>query len=307
MKITVLAGGVGAARFLEGLVKVTDPKDITVIVNTGDDEEFYGLYVCPDIDTIIYTLSGNNNKKQGWGVKNDTYTTLSQLKKLGIDTWFTLGDKDIATHLLRTSLLQSGKTKTEVTKQLVERYNIPIALLPMTNDKITTMVHTRKGVFPFQEYFVKRKCKDQVVDVWFKGIAQATPSDEVKEAIAGADCIIVAPSNPIVSIGAILAVPTMRELLFQAKAKKIAISPIIAGKTIKGPADKMLSGLGFEPSAIGVAKLYQDFIDVLIIDKKDSVLKKEIERFAIKVVITNTIMKTLLSKKALAETVLHAI
>ena len=305
--IVVLAGGVGAARFLEGLVQVVDPSCITVIVNTGDDEIFFGLHVSPDIDTIIYTLSGKNNEKQGWGLKDESFTVSKQLTELGNENWFTLGDKDFATHIHRTYLLRKGQTLTNITKNIAEHFSIPFSILPMTNSSVKTMVTTPIGVLSFQEYFVKRHCADPVSAVTFAGIKTAKPTKEVMKAIQHADAIIIAPSNPIVSIGTILAVDGMKDAILQSKAKKIAISPIVGGKTIKGPADTMLTGLGMEASAIGVAKYYLDFLDYLIIDTQDAGEKDAIEKLGISVAITQTIMKDLHIKKALAQKVLQTI
>jgi LPPG:FO 2-phospho-L-lactate transferase len=298
MKIVVLAGGVGAARFLEGLVKVVTPSDITVIVNTGDDEDFYNLRVCPDIDTIIYTLSGNHNDKQGWGLKEETYTVGSQLKKLGNDTWFMLGDKDIATHIHRTSLLKKGNTLSEVTKNLATHFSIPFSILPMSNDSVKTMVKTPAGVLPFQEYFVKRRFEDTVISVEFKGVEKATPAPGVIEAIDQADAIIIAPSNPIVSIGTILSVSPIREHIKQAHAKKIAISPLVGGKAIKGPAARMFQDLKLNASVYGIAKYYEE---------KDKAKKEEIEKIGIKVVATNTLMTDITAKTELAKTVINSL
>src|ERR1700722_10315728 len=299
MKIVVLAGGVGAARFLEGLIQIIDPKNLTVIVNTGDDEDFYGLRVCPDIDTIIYTLSGNHNDKQGWGLKDETFAVMNQLKKLGNESWFTLGDKDFATHIHRTNLLKVGKNLSEVTKDIAKHFNIPFTILPVSNDVIKTVVSTPAGKLSFQEYFVKRRFADKVLNITFSGVKKAKPAPGVLKALKDADAIIIAPSNPIVSIGTILAVPDIRKQIKNAKAKKIAVSPIVGGKAIKGPADTMLRDLKFEASALGVAKYYQDFLDVMVIDEQDQKQKKEIEKLGITVVATNTIMKDIQTKENL--------
>jgi LPPG:FO 2-phospho-L-lactate transferase len=307
MKIVVLAGGVGAARFLEGLVQIINPAELTVIVNTGDDEDFYGLRVCPDIDTIIYTLSGNHDEKQGWGVKNETFFVSKQLEKLGNHNWFVLGDKDLATHIHRTNLLKQGRTLSEITKDIADHFSIKFKLLPMTNDEVKTMVKTPDGTIPFQEYFVKRRHTDDVLSVTFTGIKNAKPAPGVLETIEKADAIIIAPSNPIVSIGTILAIPTIKQHIKKSKAKKIAISPIVGGKAIKGPAEKMLRDLGIEPSAFGVAKLYKEFLNTFIIDTKDKEQKEKIEKLGFPVVVTNTIMQDLQTKKILAQTVIDTI
>jgi LPPG:FO 2-phospho-L-lactate transferase len=304
MKIVVLAGGVGAARFLEGLVQVINPTDLTVIVNTADDEDFYGLRVCPDIDTIIYTLSENHNERQGWGLKDETFAVSKQLEKFGNEDWFTLGDKDLATHMYRTSLLKQGKTLSEITENIAQYFSIPFKLFPMTDDVVKTIIKTPTGSLPFQEYFVKRRWKDKVLSVNFSGVKKAKPSPRVVKAIDKADAIIIAPSNPLVSIGPILAVPEIKRHIKKSKAKIIAISPLIGGKAIKGPADKMLRDLKLEASSFGVAKFYKDFLDILVIDNKDKVQKDEIEKLGISVVVTDTFMKDLVVKKLLAQTVI---
>lgn len=307
MKIVVLAGGVGAARFLEGLVQVVDPTELTVIVNTGDDEDFYGLRVCPDIDTILYTLSGNHDEKRGWGLKDETYAVLNQLQKLGNDTWFTLGDKDFATHIHRTHLLQKGISLTEVTRNLADHFAIPFKLLPMTNERVKTIVTTPTGDLSFQEYFVKRRFKDHVKAIHYQDIDKAAATRQVLIAIADAELLVIAPSNPIVSIGTILAVPAIKKAIVTTKAKKIAISPLINGKAIKGPADTMLKDLGIEPSARGVAQHYQDFLDTIIIDLQDESQRAAIEKLGIKAIAINTLMKDLHAKKLLAQTVIDSL
>lgn len=305
MKFVVLAGGVGAARFLEGLTKVINPKDLTVIVNTGDDDDFFGLKVCPDIDTIIYTLSDNHNDKQGWGLKNETFFVSNQLQKLGNKIWFTLGDKDFATHITRTNLLQKGLSLSEVTSYLAKYFSIPFSIIPMSNDIVKTMVTTKIGILSFQEYFVKRKFKDTIVSITFKGIEKAKPAPGIINAIDTADVIIFAPSNPIVSIGTILAISPIREKILKSTAKKIAISPIVGGKAIKGPAVKMLTNLKLHPNALGIAKYYKELLDVIIIDNLDANYKQQIEDYGISVVTTETIMSNLKTKIALAQTVLN--
>lgn len=306
MNIVLLAGGVGAARFLEGLVQVADPRGITVIANTGDDEEFYGLHVSPDIDTIIYTLSGLTDPSQGWGIKGDTFRVMEALRRLGHEAWFALGDRDLATHIHRTLMLRRGETLTEATADLAERYGLEVTLLPMTNDRVKTLVKTPTLTLPFQEYFVKRRYRDPVVAIDYSGIKTAAAAPGVAGAINRADIIIIAPSNPVVSIGTILAVPGIKEKIKQAQAKKIAISPLIGGKTVKGPADRMLEGLGFGATSIGVALYYRDFLDTLVIDRADEAERHEIERLGINVAVADTLMKDKETKKALAAQVISA-
>ena len=304
--IVVLAGGVGAARFLQGLVQVVPQNDITVICNTGDDREFYGLHVSPDLDIITYTLAGVVDETHGWGIQLDTYYTMSQLTYYGNEDWFMLGDRDLATHIHRTNLLRQGKTLSEVTDDLRKHFGLGLRLLPMTDQPVATHIRTPVGLLHFQEYMVKRRCADEVQDVIFVGVEEARPAPGVLDALKGADAILLAPSNPIVSIGSILAVPGIHDALHEASGMIVAVSPIIGGAPIKGPADKLMSGLGMEVSAVGVARCYRDFLDVMIIDQQDAQLVSEIEDLGIPTVTTNTIMHNSEAKAALAREVLKA-
>ena len=304
--IVVLAGGVGAARFLQGLVQVVSQDQITVIGNTGDDREFYGLHVSPDLDIVTYTLSGVVDETRGWGIQNDTYNTMSQLTQYGNEDWFMLGDHDLATHIHRTNLLRQGKTLSEVTDDLRKQFGLGLRLLPMTDQPMATHIRTPAGLLHFQEYMVKRHCADEVQDVVYVGAKEARPAPGVLEALKKADTILLAPSNPIVSIGSILAVPGIHDALHEASAMIVAVSPIVAGAPIKGPADKLMSGLGIEVSAVGVARCYRDFLDIMVIDQQDSHLVSEIEDLGIPTVTTNTIMRDRENKVALARTVLEA-
>ncbi len=305
--ITVLAGGVGAARFLRGLIDVVDAASITVIGNTGDDEEFLGLHVSPDLDTVVYTLAGLTDPEQGWGIAGDTYTTLEQSRRLGEEAWFLLGDKDIATHLLRTRMLHEGRSLSEATAAIARALGLGCRLLPMSDDRVRTIVSTDAGELSFQEYFVRRRWQDEVRALRFDGIEQARPAPGVLEAIADAEAVIVAPSNPLVSIGPILAVPGVRKALRQRTAPVVAISPIVGGKALKGPADRMLAALGHETSAAGVARLYADFLDVLVIDQEDAALAPEVESAGVRAVVTDTIMRDEASRRALAQATLDAV
>ena len=304
--IVVLAGGVGAARFLQGLVQVVPPDQITVIGNTGDDREFYGLHVSPDLDIVTYSLSGVVDETRGWGIQNDTYNTMSQLTQYGNEDWFMLGDRDLATHIHRTNLLRQGKTLSEVTDDLRKQFGLGFRLLPMTDQPMATHIRTPAGLLHFQEYMVKRRCADEVLDVVYVGAEEARPAPGVLEALKKADTILLAPSNPIVSIGSILAVPGIHDALHEASAMIVAVSPIVAGAPIKGPADKLMSGLGMEVSAVGVARCYRDFLDIMVIDQQDSHLVSEIEDLGIPTVTTNTIMRDRANKVALARAVLEA-
>jgi len=299
-KVTALAGGIGAARFLQGLVRVMDPGKLTVIVNTADDVEFFGLHICPDIDIVIYSLAGVVNPKTGWGFADDSFACLSELQEFQYEDWFHLGDRDLATHIHRTWLLRQGRSLTQITDTIRQRFSLRPRILPMTNDFVTTKIATDKGIFPFQEYLVKRKARDRVRKVLFAGIKKARPTREVLESIRRADGIILCPSNPIVSIGPILALNGVREALQKTRARIVAISPIVAGRPIKGPAAKIMSGLGMEVSATQVARIYEDFLDVFILDQADREREKEVRSLGCRVVVTDTIMKNLRSKVHLA-------
>jgi len=303
--ITALAGGVGAARFLQGLVKLVPEENLTIIVNTGDDIELYGLHISPDIDIVMYTLSGIVDEEKGWGVKDDTFHCLETLQKYGSETWFKLGDRDLATHIHRTCLLRKGYKLSEVTAKLCQASGLKIRLIPMTDEKFTTFIVTDKGKMHFQEYLVKRGAQDKVINVEFEGAEKAKPAPGVVDSILSSEAIIICPSNPIVSIGTILSVKGVRKALRETKAEIIAISPIVGGSPIKGPADKLMSGLGLEVSAYGVAAFYKDFLDTFIIDNIDSAQKPRIEALGLKVAVTNTIMKTLEDKVELARVVLN--
>ena len=304
--IVVLAGGVGAARFLQGLIQVVPQSHITVIGNTGDDREFYGLRISPDLDIVTYTLAGVVDEKHGWGIRNDTFNTMSQLTRYGNEDWFMLGDRDLATHIHRTNLLRQGKTLSEVTGDLCKRFGLDIQLLPMSDQPVATHIQTPAGLLHFQEYMVQRHCTDEVQEVFFVGADQALPAPGVLDALKNAEAILLAPSNPIVSIGSILSVPGIHDVLHEASAMVVAVSPIIAGAPVKGPADKLMSGLGMEVSAVGVARCYRDFLDVMVIDEQDAHLAAEIEDLGIPTVVTNTIMRDDAAKAALARTVLQA-
>ena len=302
--ITVLAGGVGAARFLQGLVKIVPEEEVTVIVNTGDDIQLHGLHISPDLDIVTYTLAGIVDEEKGWGINRDTFHCLGMLKGYGHETWFNLGDKDFATHIYRTCLLKQGLSLSEITNRVCQALGLRLKIIPMTNDKFETRIVTDWGILHFQEYLVKRHAKDNVINVLFEGLEEAKPAPGVIDSILNASLIIVSPSNPIVSIGTIISVNNVREALRKAKAKVVAITPIVGGAPVKGPADKLMRGLGLEVSAYSVARLYQDFLDVLIIDYADRNEKERIEQLGLHVVVTNTIMKTQQDKIRLAKAVL---
>lgn len=304
--IVALAGGIGAARFLTGLTQLVKEEELTVIVNTGDDIKLHGLHISPDIDIVAYTLAGVVDEEKGWGISGDTFQCMETLKRNGVDTWFSLGDRDLATHTYRSDLLKQGFKLSQITSGICQGLGLKVKILPMSNDKFETRVNTRDGLIHFEEYFVKNKCKDEVLGVEYVGSATAKPSPGVLNAILDAQLVIICPSNPVVSIGTILAVDGVREALRVTKANIVGVSPIIAGLPIKGPADKMLRGLGVEVSAFGVAQLYSDFLDTFVIDIKDASLKGRIEQLGVKAKITNTVMKTLEDKVSLAKAVLES-
>ncbi len=291
LTVTVLAGGVGAARFLRGLVRIIDPARLCVIVNTGDDDEFFGLYVSPDLDTVTYTLAGAVDHSKGWGLPEETFRCLSSLNRYyPSGTWFGLGDTDLATHLFRTDLLRKGKTLSEATAAITQAWQIPSTILPMSNDPVRTVVHTEAGALPFQEYFVKGRGEGVVQKVVLHGSDTATTAPGVCHAIRTADLVILPPSNPIVSIGPILSLPGVRDALRATTAPVVAVSPLVAGKPIKGPADRLLGGLGIEVSASGVANMYKDFLDTFVIDILDAHQRERLEQQGFQVIVTDTVM-----------------
>ncbi len=306
-RIVCLAGGIGAARFLAGLREVIPEKDLTVIVNTGDDDEFHGLHVSPDLDIISYTLADIVDTEKGWGIKGDTFHCLRQLGEYGNATWFQIGDRDFATHILRTDLLIHGFNLTEATQQITEHLGLRCKILPMSNSPVRTLVHTPKGRLKFQEYFVRDAFQPKVLAIDFEGADKAEPSHEVMEAILGADGIIICPSNPVVSIGPILAVKGLRTVLRGKRMATVAISPIVGGRTLKGPGDRMMQSLGFESSAYAVASLYNDFAGTMIIDRQDRHLRRKIEDLPMNCIVADTVMQTRRKKVQLAETAVHGL
>ncbi|MGQ9680063.1 MAG: 2-phospho-L-lactate transferase [Candidatus Bathyarchaeia archaeon] len=305
--VVCLAGGVGAARFLQGLVKVIPEENITVIVNTGDDIELHGLYISPDIDIITYTLANIVDEEKGWGVRGDTFHCLEMLKRYGYETWFNLGDMDLAVHLSRTQLLKRGLKLSEVADRHRKALGVKAKILPMTDDRFETHIQTRVGKMHFQEFLVKREAADPVIGVCFEGDGKAKPAPGVVESIEDSDGVIICPSNPIVSIGTILSVEGVREVLREASARIIAISPIVGGRPIKGPADKLMECLGLEVSAKAVAGIYKDFLDAFIIDNVDSGERERIEELGLEVIVTNTVMKSMSDKISLARDALKTL
>ncbi|MSQ42520.1 MAG: 2-phospho-L-lactate transferase [Dehalococcoidia bacterium] len=306
VKITVLAGGVGAARFLAGLVRCVDSTEVTAICNVGDDLQWHGLHVSPDIDTVLYTLSGREGA-EGWGLRDDGTATLDALRALGGETWFRIGDRDLATHLRRTGILRSGGSLSEATAALARGLVVRATVLPVTDDPHPTVVITGEGELPFQEYFVRRRASDEVRGFRFPGAAAAAPAPGVLEALGGAGVVVIAPSNPFVSIGPLLAVPGVRDALAATHARRVAVSPIVGGEAIKGPAAAMLRSLGHEVSALGVARLYHGLIDTFVLDTVDAPLAPAIAALGMRAVALDTMMRGDEGRERVARSVLGAV
>ena len=306
-RVAVLAGGVGAARFLDGLVRVVDPAGVAAIVNVGDDMEWAGLHISPDLDTVTYTLSGLVNPEMGWGIGGDGRRVLDRLGSLGGPDWFLIGDDDLATHLYRTHRLREGATLAAVTAELAERFGIGCRILPVTGDRLRTVVRADEGELAFQEYFVRRRARDAVRALRFDGAERAAPSPGVLEAIASADAIVIAPSNPFLSIEPIFAVAGVKRAVIDSCAPVIAISPIIGGAAVKGPAAEILASLGHDVSALGVARLYAEVADVFILDEQDADLAAPIAaETGLRCLALPTLMSGPAEKRALAEAALAA-
>lgn len=306
--ITVLCGGVGAAKFLEGLIHSNLNEEIVAIVNVGDDEEMYGLHVSPDIDTIIYTLSDLVDRERGWGIRGESYQALNRLKELGAPTWFTLGDRDIGLHLYRKHLLESGHTLSDVTTAITKAHNLPLSIIPATNQKLRTMILVAgepDELLSFQKYFVERRHQPTVKGIFFIGSTEAQPSPGVVEAIESSRAVIIAPSNPLLSIAPILAIEAIRGTLEKAKERTIAISPIVGGRAIKGPADRILESLGYAISPEGAAKVLAPYIGTVVVDTVDAHLTQHLESGGLRVVTTNTMMTDIESKVNLARRVIR--
>lgn len=305
--ITVLTGGTGGAKFVDGLRQVVPPEQLTIIVNTGDDLLWWGLYVSPDIDSITYVLSGMLSRERGWGVKGDTFFCLQHMGQLGQPIWFHAGDRDLAVHILRSKLLAEGKTLSEVTSEICDKLGVTAKILPMSNSRVETRVGTPLGELSFEEYFVQRWYQDPVESVRFAGAADAEPAPGVLEAIANADMVLVAPSNPVTSIGPILAVPGIREALHKSKGKIAAVSPIVAGEAVAGPAGILMASQGLPVSVAGIAQAYHDFLDMLVIDVRDAQAGDELTKTGLRVHVTKTMMRTSEDKADLAAAVLAAV
>ena len=302
--IVVLTGGTGGAKLIEGLAAEIDPAELTIICNTGDDCVLHGLHISPDIDTITYTLAGLIDDARGWGIKGDTFTTLEQLGRLGADTWFKLGDKDLATHICRTGLLSERVRLSQATDIIRRTLGIKAAILPMSDDRVQTRLRAGDKELTFQEYFVKERWQPMVRKVYYAGAVKSKPAPGVLNALSFASAIVVCPSNPVTSIGPILAVPGIRDALKKTSATVVGVSPIIGAAAITGPAHKLMAAIDMEVSALGVARAYADYLDVFVIANEDESLKAGIEELNIRAVTADIRMNALADKKRLAREVL---
>jgi LPPG:FO 2-phospho-L-lactate transferase len=303
--VVALAGGVGAARFLDGLTRVLRPERIFIIGNTADDAEIHGLHISPDLDTVTYTLAGLADPKRGWGIRGDSFRCLEALGRLGGETWFQLGDRDLAMHLYRTERLRQGATLSGVTAEITAALAVRSRIVPMSDDRVRTRICTPAGELEFQTYFVKRRARDKVLDVRFEGASEATPAPGVIEAIAAAEAIVLCPSNPFISIAPILAIRGIREALRPKRERVLAISPIVGGRALKGPAAHMMKSMRLRPAAVEVARLYADFAGVFVLDEVDRKQAVDVEKLGMRPVVTNTVMRGLRERKALARVVLR--
>ena len=304
--IAVLCGGVGAARFLEGLVQVVPPHTINAIINTGDDIELHGLAISPDVDIVLCTLAGLIHPGQGWGIVDDTDHCMKMLARLGAPAWFMLGDKDLALHIQRTALHKQGQTATEIAHQFAEAFGVLVRLLPMTHDLVQTHIATPAGVVHFQHFLVRDRAKAEITGIRYTGIEAAQATTEVWEALRCARRICIAPSNPIVSVGTILALPGIRDFFVQRSVPVVAVSPIVGGNAIKGPLVPMLVNAGYEVSPLGIAQWYKGLIDTLVIDTVDAAYAPAIAATGITPIVTNTIMRDSAAKAALAAIVMQS-
>jgi LPPG:FO 2-phospho-L-lactate transferase len=302
--IVVFTGGTGGAKFIDGLQRVVPPQDLTIVVNTGDDHEWWGLRVSPDIDSITYVLAGTLSSERGWGVRGDTFHCLQAMKELDEPTWFSVGDRDLAIHLLRTKLLSEGRKLSHATRTIADRLGLRSRILPMSDQPVETRIETPTGEISFEEYFVQRWYQDPVISVRFAGASEAKPAPGVTEAIACAQAVLIAPSNPVTSIGPILAVPGIREALCETSAPVVAVSPIVGSAAVSGPAATLMAAQGFDVSIAGVATAYSDFLDVLIVDDSDSERAQLLNSGHLQTHCTNILMRNTEDKARIARTAL---
>ena len=305
--ITALAGGTGAAKFLRGLVALTDAARLAVIGNTGDDTEIWGLYISPDLDTLTYTLAGLIDETKGWGIKDESFRCLQAMAGLGGETWFNLGDRDLATHLFRTESLRRGEPLSAVTDAIRRAFGVRSRILPMSDQPVRTKIRSTTGWLTFQEFFVREKAQVEILEVAYEGAEASRPAPGVVDAIREARAIIVCPSNPVTSIGPILAVPGIVEALRHTSAVVVAISPIVAGAPVSGPAEALMAAQGLPVSAAGVAWAYREWLDVMVLDRQDQALTPELARLGVSPVVTNTLMTDRQREMALARAVLEAL
>jgi LPPG:FO 2-phospho-L-lactate transferase len=314
VSVAVLAGGVGAARFLRGLRAAVDPATITAVVNVADDEVVNGLFVSPDIDTVLYTCAGAIDPERGWGLEGETWRAMEELRRLADSAgraelgWFNLGDRDIGTHMFRTARLAQGATSTDVTRELADAWDLGMTVLPVTDDRVATRVATRDlGELAFQEYFVREQHGVEATGVRFAGADESKPAPGVLDALADAEVVVIAPSNPIVSIGPVLAVPGVRDAVVARRERCVAISPIVGGRALKGPADRLLVELGHESSVVGVARLYRELASVLVVDEVDADLADAVEAEGLRCLVVPTVMTTPQVAAALARATIGAV
>lgn len=310
--LAALAGGVGAARFLCGLVDVVEPETITAIVNTGDDDEFHGLWVSPDLDSVTYALAGANNLETGWGLAGETFHTMDALDRYGAPTWFRLGDRDLATHLYRTERRRQGASLSDVTTELAAAWDLGVRLVPMSDDRVATRITVRRpggasDELAMQEWFVRERAESPVVGVHFAGAKEARPAPGVLEVLGSAETILICPSNPVISIGPILAVPGVREALAARRERVVAVTPLIGGRPVKGPADRLMGPLGMEVSCVGVAEAYRDVCGTLVIDTADAADASRVEALGVHAVVADTLMLDARIAAALARQTLAAV
>ena len=306
LNVVALAGGVGGAKLAWGLAQTLPPERLTLIVNTADDFEHLGLHISPDLDTVLYTLAGLADPERGWGVRDETWSMLEMMARYGGPTWFRLGDRDLATHLLRSLWLREGFPLTWVTRELCKLLGVRHTLLPMTDAPVRTVVHTDRGPLPFQEYFVRLRWEPAVVSIHFEGIEAAQPTPDVVQSLREGDLIILCPSNPFVSLDPILALPALRRIIAASRAPKVAVTPIVGGRALRGPAAKMMRELGLEASPVGVARHYQDLLTGFVLDQQDEHLKMAVAfELGVRTLVTDTVMNTNEDRTRLAREVLE--
>ena len=307
MKILAMAGGVGGAKLCLGLARTLEPEDLQIIVNTGDDEEFYGLHVSPDLDTVVYTLAGLANPETGWGIAGETFAALGALKRLGMETWFGLGDQDFATHIVRTRTLREGGTLSQAADRIRRALGVAHPIAPMSDDRVRTMVTTDGGELAFQTYFVKMRCEPAARGLRFDGAESARMSPAFRAALDSARAIVICPSNPYLSVAPMLAVPGVRAAIERFSGPRIAVSPIVGGEAIRGPAAKLLAELGEDPSCVGVARRYAGLCDIFVMDEVDAHLAGDVRALGMEALVAQTVMRTDEDKARLAREVLDAV